>query len=498
MDYLMGIDIGTSGLKTIIMSEEGQIIASAFEGYGVEHPKPRHAEQNPETWWRACAKTTREALDKSGINRDEIACIGFSGQMHSAVALDKHGDVIRPAIIWCDQRSSAQVDRLYHNISKKRFGEITLNPAFPGFTIMSLMWMKENEPRNYERVRTVLLPKDYIRYKLTGEFGTDIIDASGTMCFDPVAFKWSDEVLSAAGIDKNIFPKVSNPYSPAGKITKKASLETGLKAGTSVVTGGGDQPMQAVGNGIISTGTVSSTIGTGGQIYTPVETPIYDEKLRTHTFCSAISGKWNLIGGTLSAGLSLKWLKESVLDCKSFAELDEGAANVPAGSNGLIFLPYLAGERTPHMDALARGMFFGLTLQHTGFSMARAVMEGVAFSLKDSLEIFGELGIKTNKIIASGGGAKSRLWKKIQADVFGREIYTSKTDEQACTGAAIMAAVGCGMYASIEEACQKIVTFDEEIIEPDMANAAKYQDAYGIYKKLYEKNADLFKNMQTI
>ena len=496
MSYLMGIDIGTSGAKAILMEAGGTVAASAFCGYGMEHPEKGYAEQNPDTWWRACVNVISEVLGKSGIGGTDIPAIGLSGQMHSTVILDKNNEAIRPAIIWCDQRSKKQERELYYKITKERFGEITLNPAFPGFTILSLMWIKENEPENFEKIGKVMLPKDYIRLKLTGQAGTDIIDASGTMCFDAVNYEWSGEILDAAGIGKDIFPDVGKPHERAGEITREAARLTGLKEGTPVVFGGGDQPMQAIGNGITDTGTVSSTIGTGGQIFTPLQAPMYDKKLRTHTFCSALGGKWNLIGGTLSAGLSLKWLRESILGGIPFAELDEGAQKAAPGCGGLIFLPYLSGERTPHMDSDARGVFFGLSLSHDRFSLARAVMEGVAFSLKDSLVIFDELGVKADKVIASGGGARSRLWKKIQADVFGREIYTVKNSEQACTGAAVMAGIGCGIYADARQACREIISFEDEVTEPDRENVKKYEEIYDVYKRLYLANRDLFKDIK--
>jgi xylulokinase len=494
----MGIDIGTSGAKAIIMADDGTVASSAFQGYGLEHPEKGCAEQHPLTWWRACVNVISQVLDKSHIADGEIAAVGLSGQMHSIVILDKNNEVIRPAVIWCDQRSKAQVDLLYEKIPKERFGEITLNPAFPGCTIASLMWIKEHEPENYARISTVMPPKDYIRLKLTCERGTDITDASGTMCFDPVGLTWSDEILCAAGMEKGIFPTVGKPYDTAGEVTEQAARETGLKKGTPVVFGGGDQPMQALGNGIVECGTASSTIGTGGQIYTPAKAPLYDKKLRTHTFCSALEGQWGIVGGTLSAGLSLKWLRENILGGIPFAELDAGAQKITPGCGGLIFLPYLSGERTPHMDSDARGVFFGLNLAHDSASLARAVMEGVAFSLRDSFGVFEELGISVDRVIASGGGARSRLWKKIQADVFGREIYTVKNSEQACTGAAVMAGVGCGIYAEEKQACDAVISFEEETIEPVMDNVKKYEEVYNVYKKLYSSNKDLFKEIKAL
>lgn len=492
MPYLLGIDIGTSGLKTAIITSEGVPLGTAYRGYDIHVPYKGYAEQDPETWWKAAVDAIREVHRTSGISPADISAIGLSGQMHTLVALDAKGLVIRPAILWCDQRSTPQIRELHRVMPADRVAAITLNPISPGFTIASLLWLKANEPEHFSRIATVVLPKDYIRYRMTGALATEIVDASGTMCFDAVVLQWSTELLSAVGIDPRIFPDIGRTCAIAGRLTSSAAATIGLRAGTPVAFGGGDQAMQAIGNGIIDPGTASATIGTGGQILTPTLEPLYDRRLRTNTYCNYREGSWTLIGGTLSAGLSLKWLKEKVLRAPSFDVIDEGAALTPPGCGGLVFLPYLIGERAPHMDPAARGVFFGLTLDHDGFAMARAIMEGVAFSLKDSLSIFEELGVRPKRIIASGGGARSGLWKQIQADVFNKEICTTKTIEQACTGAAIAAGVACGVYRDIGEACSRMVALDEVVVEPDPARVERYKELHQIYRELYRNTAALF------
>lgn len=495
MSYLMGIDLGTSSVKTLIIDLEGTIKGIGQEDYRFDIPCEGYAEQHPETWWKATVNTIREALRMSGIPAGEIKCIGFSGQMHGMVLIDKNLNVVRPAIIWCDQRSKQQVEEIYEKVGRDELGRITLNPVATGFQTPSLLWVKQNEPENYANTFKVLLPKDYIRLKLTGEIGTDITDASSTLAFETGEGKWSEELLRILGLDVEKYPLCKMPFEIAGTVTQEAARETDLKPGTKVVFGGGDQPMQAVGNGIVSPGTVSSTIGTGSIIFTPSDKPLYDKQLRMHTFSNAVPKMWSIMGATLCGGLSLRWLKDNIIRSKDYKSIDANAEIIPAGSEGLLFLPYLGGERTPHMDPYARGIFFGMTYKHTHGHMARAVMEGVAFALRDSLEIFRNLGIKTNKVIASGGGAKSPLWLQIQADIFNQEVYTTKMTEQACTGAAIMAGVGSGCYSTVQEACGQIVKHNSEPVVPDHNNAKIYDYYFDIYKELYERNKDLFRKM---
>jgi len=495
MSYLMGVDLGTSGVKAMIIDYEGNAETVSHVEYGIDIPFEGYAEQRPEAWWKAAVSAIKSVLEKSGVQARDIKGVGLSGQMHGAVLINKNLDPVRPAIIWCDRRSKAQVDEINDKIGRERLGRLALNPVATGFQTASMLWIKEREPSSFSAAYKVILPKDYIRLKLTGTLGTDITDASGTLAFDTASLKWSDEIIGTLGLDMEKYPPCNAPQDPAGEVTREAASETGLMKGTPVVYGGGDQPMQAVGNGIISPGVVSSTIGTGGQIFTPVDKPLYDKELRTHTFCSALPGVWSIMGASLSAGLSLRWLRDNILSGLDFKGMDAGAEKLSPGSGGLLFLPYLIGERTPHMDPYAKGVFFGLTLETTRFHMARAVMEGAVYALRDSLGIFSSLGVQIKNVIASGGGAKSRLWVKMQADILGREVRTSKAAEQACMGAAITAGVGLSVYPSFESACGRLIKYDDEIIYPDEENMKIYDHYYNVYKSLYVKNKDLFRTV---
>lgn len=495
MAYLMGIDLGTSSVKTMIMDEMGHVHGLAQAGYDIMTPQPGYAEQDPEIWWQQTCLTIRQAMKQADIGNEEIAAVGLSGQMHGMVLVDDNGNPLRPAIIWCDQRSKSEVEQIYSLIGTKRLGELTLNPVATGFQTPSLLWVKKHQPEIYAKTRYVLLPKDYIRLKLTGEFFSDITDASSTLAFDTAHHCWCGELLKTLELDADKYPPVGNPSDLGGTVTAEAQRETGLNKGTPVTLGGGDQPMQAIGNGIVETGTVSCTIGTGGQLFTPIHTPAHDPMLRTHTFCHAVPKTWNIMGATLNAGLSLKWLNRNVLPEMNFRQLDEGAVGIRAGSEHLLFLPYLTGERTPHFDSSASALFFGLTLRHDRFHMARAVMEGVVFALRDSLEIFRSLGLAADHVIASGGGAQSKLWLQIQADIFGCEVYTTQSTEQACTGAAIVAGVGCGIYDSIPQACQAIIKTSDRPILPNPENVKIYEALYPLYRELYQANKSLMRRI---
>lgn len=492
MNYLLGIDLGTSSVKTCLIDYAGTVWASRSEPYSINSPARNMAEQNPEEWWLAAKQTIQYCLQKLEGSRGEITGIGFSGQMHGLVALDKDHQVIRPAIIWCDQRSQEQISSIYNIVHKDELGRQTLNTLSPGFLLPSLMWIKENEPFHYEKIDKVVLPKDYIRYRLTGVIGTDATDACATLIFDTEKRKWAEELSKRLGIDTAIFPECHEPYEVAGYVTQSAADETGLTPGVPVVYGGGDQPMQAIGNGILSPGTISCTIGTGGQLFTPVNEPVYDRLFRTNTFCH--TNNWYILGANLSAGLSLKWLMENILFEENMAELNAEAGKIPVGSDRLVYLPYLNGDRTPHLDPDAKGMFFGLQLKHNRYHMVRAVMEGVAFSLRDSLEIFNHLNVPVERVIASGGFIQSDLWMQIVADVFQKRISTTLTKEHACMGAAIMAAVGTNAYKSIEEAVKVMVKFSDREVEPNENNGKIYKERYELFKSLYIKNKELFRN----
>lgn len=486
MKYLLGIDLGTSSVKALLLSQDKKICGITQEGYDIDIPSQGYAEQNPETWWDKTCIVIRKLISETGTNPHEIEGIGFSGQMHGLVVLNEVGIPIRPCIIWADQRTKPQVDYINQIVGKTNLGMMTLNPIATGFFGASLLWLKENEPNTYNKIHKAILPKDYIRLKMTGRVGTDITDASSTLLFDTANLKWNSELIKLLGLNPQILPDCFMPTQIAGKLNRSSAEQTGLIEGIPVVFGSGDQPAQALGNGIIHPGTVSVTIGTGGQVFTPVNSPVYDRELRTHTFCHVIPNTWNIMGATLSAGLSLKWLKNNILEMDSYNEMSEIAEGVPPGSEGLIFLPYLTGERTPHMDPTAKGMFFGLTLKHNKANMVRAVMEGVVFSLKDSMDIFKNLDLKVEKVIASGGGAKSRVWKQMMADVFGCKVYTSSSVEQASMGAAIMAGLGTGFFESPEKVCDEFIKLQDEVIVPDERNREVYMRTLEVYRGLYK------------
>ncbi|MBD1379386.1 xylulokinase [Metabacillus arenae] len=492
MQYLIGIDLGTSSIKAILMDVEGDVIAQAQESYLIQVPTIGYAEQSPNVWWNAAVNVLRTLLEEENVDPSLIGGIGLSGQMHGLVMVDYKGEVIRPAIIWSDQRSKSQIEKINQLIYEENAIDKMLNSVSTGFAISSLLWIKENEPESYEKTNKILLPKDYIRYRLTGELATEATDASSTLAFDVAERKWATFLIKKLGIKEELFPPCYEPCEIAGEITTCAAKETGLKKGTPVVFGGGDQFMQAVGNGIIFPGIVSSNIGTGGQIAVMVDKPAYDSQLRTNTFCHIKPNTWNIQGSSLNSGLSLNWLKSNILRENDFRALTKMAEKIAPGSEGLIFLPYLTGERTPHLDPNAKGIFFGLTLKHRDDHFVRAVIEGVTYSLRDSLDLIEGLGIQTNRVIASGGGGKSKLWLQIQADIFNKPVYTSKTGEEACVGAAIIAGVGVGVYHSIDEACRKLISYNEMVIEPLQDNVKMYSHYYELFKELYKRNKDLF------
>lgn len=493
MSVLIGVDLGTSCVKIEALDAASKKFSIARNFYQINIPEIGYAEQNPADWWQATVDGVKQVISELAVDDVEsVKGIGFSGQMHGMVLLDQDLQLIRPAIIWCDQRSQKQVQSILQTIGEEKFKRITLNPLNTGFLLASLLWVKENEPEQYRKIHKVLLPKDYLRFKLTGEIGTDFSDASASLAFDVQKGTWSELILEAIGIDKAIFPPVRNSFEVAGTLTAAAAAETGLGTSTIVAFGGGDQQMQALGNGLIAPGMASATIGTGGQIFTPVKSPVFDPKFRLHTFCNSFANSWCMMGASLSAGLSLKWLSENIFEGIDFKQFDDEAEKIAAGSDGVIFLPYLVGERTPHMDPNAKAMFFGLTLKHTRANMIRAVLEGVVFSLKESLDIMGQNGIVIDRVIASGGGAKSKLWKQIQADIFNTDIYTTNVSEQACTGAIITAGVAASVFASPEEAVAQLVDFSPEVVRPIASNVETYRQNYEIYKNLYQSNKHLF------
>jgi xylulokinase len=479
----LGIDIGTGGSRAVVIDENGAVSASA----AVEHepfasPEIGWAEQAPDDWWRAVVGAVRQVLAQ--VKPEEIAAVGFSGQMHGSVLLDGSDRVMRPAQLWCDQRTVRQCLEITEKIGAEQLIHLVSNPAVTGFTLPKLLWVKENEPAVWAKVKTVLLPKDYIRLKLSGDRASDVADSSGTLLFDVAKRAWSAEMLAALEIDKDLLPRVYESIEVTGVVSAKAAAETGLKAGTKIVAGAGDNAAGAIGMGVTRAGTVSATIGTSGVVFGVTDQPKLDFKGRIHTLCHAVPERWHNTGVTLSAGLSLKWFRENFGEGKSFDELAAEAALISSGSDGALWLPYLMGERTPHLDAKARAAFVGLTASHTKAHLTRAVLEGVAFSLRDSFEIFEETGAPIDVVRLGGGGAKSPLWRQIQADVYGKEVEILEADEGAAFGAAVLAGVGAGAWKSVDEACEKTIRVAQRIA-PDKDSAEKLSRNYEAYKLLY-------------
>jgi xylulokinase len=472
------------------MDVTGRVVASGSE----EHepfvsPKPGWAEQDPRDWWRACGLAVRKALSSANLRPDDIACVGFSGQMHGAVLLDAADEVVRSAIIWCDQRSEAQSNELSEMFGRDALIRLTCNPPLTNFTLTKLLWVRETEPKHWARVAHIMLPKDYVRFRLTGERAIDMADASGTLLLDVTHRRWSSEVLSKTGIDQKMLPALHESPQVCGRISAAGAATTGLREGTPVVAGAGDQAAGAVGMGIARAGAVSATIGTSGVVFAATDRPALDPQGRLHTFCHAIPGRWHVMGVTQAAGLSLRWFRDrfgvaSKDGRDPYDILAEEASSAPAGSEGAFWVPYLMGERTPHLDPNARAGLLGLTASHTRGHLIRAVMEGVAFSLKDTFTIFEEMQIPVTSIRLGGGGARSPLWRQIQADVYGHEVEIVAAEEGAAYGAAILAGTGDGAWASVDEACDEVVRVASRIAA-NRQDATTMERAYGTYRKIY-------------
>lgn len=494
MPYLLGIDVGTSGTKTVLVDQKGKVVARAVGEYPLYSPRPGWTEQRPEDWWEATVQTIRAVLRDSGVKPERIAGIGLSGQMHGSVFLDAAGEVIRPALLWNDQRTAEQCASITARVGQKNIVAETCNPVLTGFQAPKIIWLRDNEPEHYARVRQVLLPKDYVRYRLTGEFATEVSDASGTALLNVPERRWSDLIMGRLDLPKDWFPRVYESPEVTGTITPAIAELTGLKPGTPVVGGGGDQAAGGVGNGIVEPGAVSCTTGTSGVVFAHLDQLAMDRQLRTHTFCHAVPGKWHVMGVMLSAGGSLRWLRDTVfaaekgvseqLSVDPYELMTAEAARVPAGSEGLLFLPYLTGERTPYPDPSARGVFFGLGLTHERRHLARAVLEGVAFGLRDSFELIAAMGLDMPQVRVSGGGARSQLWRQIQADVANREMCMINVDEGAAFGAALLAGVGAGVYADVVAACRQTIRV-VDALPPQPELVAIYEEYYGVYRTLY-------------
>jgi xylulokinase len=476
------------------MDKAGKVIASGSEEHvAFASPCPGWAEQDPGDWWRACGLAVRKALQTSGLRADQIECIGFSGQMHGAVLLDSRDEVVRKAIIWCDQRSEAQSNELSELFGRDNLIRLTCNPPLTNFTLTKLLWVREIEPNLWARVAHVMLPKDYVRFRLTGERAIDVADASGTLLLDVANRRWSSEVLSKSGIDKSLLPALYESQAVCGKVSAAGAEATGLREGTPVVAGAGDQAAGAVGMGIARAGAVSATIGTSGVVFAATDRPALDPQGRLHTFCHAIPERWHVMGVTQAAGLSLRWLRDRMGAASHAAAnagrdpydlLAEEAGSAPAGSDGAYWLPYLMGERTPHLDPNARAALVGLTASHTRGHVIRAVMEGVAYSLKDTFTIFDEMKIPVTSIRLGGGGARSPLWRQIQADVYEHEVEIVAAEEGAAYGAAILAGVGAGGWKSVDEACNCVVRVASRVA-PNPADSKTLQAGYRTYRKIY-------------
>jgi len=499
MSYLLGLDIGTSGVKALLISVKGKIISSKTTSYPLKTPHPGWAEQSPYDWWEAALKVIRETVSDNPIDSTRIKGISLSGQMHSSVFLDEKMEVIRPAILWSDTRTAEQCSKIYAKAGglAQLIGYVS-NPALEGFTAPKILWLKENEPENYQKVKYVLLPKDYIRYRLTGELFTEVSDAAGTLLFEVIKKRWSTGLLKKLQIDPDLLPPVLNSFDLAGRITKKIAEQTGLTPGTPVVAGGADNACGAVGSGIIQEGRVMVSIGSSGVVLAQTDNPQADQKGRIHLFNHACPESWYMMGVTLSAGMSYEWLQKKLFNNSlNYTKLNQLAEEIDPGSEGLIFLPYLYGERTPHADANARGVYFGISGKHDQRHFVRSVLEGVTFALKDSLELIKDKGVKIKEIRAIGGGAKSRIWQQILADILGEEINLLNVEEGPAFGAALIAGVGVGIYGSFAEAVNRIIKVEKTII-PGTQNSERYNHYYQLYKKLYYSLKEDFKELKNL
>ena len=497
-DHVMGIDVGTGGTRAVIVDGHGHIVSSANQEHEpFASPKIGWAEQRPADWWRAASLAVRQSLAQAKLPTEQIRCVGFSGQMHGAVMLNSSDQVVRPALIWCDVRTEKQCEELKQRIGWERLIELTCNPPLANFTLTKLLWTRENEPDNWKRVRWVMLPKDYVRFRLTGERATDVADGSGTLMLDVARRRWSAEVLQQVGIDWAALPSLYESPQVCAKVSEQGAAETGLAAGTPVVAGAGDQAAGAVGMGVVAPGVVSATIGTSGVVFAATDRPAHDPEGRLHTFCHAIPNRWHVMGVTQAAGLSLRWFRDRFMDAArrdggdAYDALTAEAADTPPGADGLVWAPYLMGERTPHLDANARGMLAGLTASHTRGHVVRAILEGVAYSLKDTFTIFDSMKLPVSRIRLGGGGARSKLWRQIQADVYNHEVEILEAEEGAAYGAALLAGVGVGIWPSVDNACELVVRIAERVA-PRAANVAAMQTGYHAYRRLYPAMKSIF------
>ncbi len=494
MTFFIGIDSSTTATKALLMNEHGSVVGVASSEYSFETPHPLWSEQSPSLWWTGTVESIRQVLAKTNVDVSAIKGIGLTGQMHGLVLLDEKGEVLRPALLWNDQRTAAQCDAIRARLGRERLIQITGNDALTGFTAPKILWVQEHEPEIWKRVRHILLPKDYVRYKMTGEFAIDCADGAGTILFDLKKRSWSQEVLTALDIPFEYLPKVYEGTDITGALLPNVAAELGLPAGTPVIAGGGDQATSAVGTGAVSAGVASLSLGTSGVVFVTTDTPAIEPEGRLHAFCHSVPDKWHFMGVMLSAAGSLRWHRDTFAPNTSYDQLLEPAANIQPGSEGLIFLPYLTGERTPHPDPLARGAFVGLTVRHALPHMTRAVLEGVSFGLRDSFELIKNAGVgKIKEIRITGGGAKNALWRQILADVFDIELATVSSVEGSAFGAALLAAVGTGAFPDVQTACEKAIQVTG-VTKPS-ANSALYNELYPIYRDLYPSLSTQFNRL---
>ena len=508
MKYVIGIDLGTSATKTVLFDVNGKIIAAASREYELLQPHNGWAEQNPSDWYDAAIGTLKKVVSESGVDASDIVSLGISGQMHGLVMLDENCEVLRPSILWCDQRTGKECDELTEKLGRDTLIKITANPALTGFTASKILWVKNNEPEIFEKCRHILLPKDYLRFRLTGEFATEVSDASGMQLLDVPNRKWSDVMIEAVGIKPECLAKVYESPEITGYINEETASLTGLSTSTSVVGGAGDNAAAAVGMGVVEEGKAFTTIGTSGVVFAHTDNPKIDPEGRVHTFCCAVPDAWHVMGVTQGAGLSMQWFKNNFCVEESreaeengmhvYAITDSMASEISIGCDKLIYLPYLMGERTPHLDPDCRGVFFGLSAMHTKAHFIRAILEGVTYSLYDCLLVLKEMNISPETMLLCGGGARSKLWKNMICNTFAMPVMTSMSSEAPALGVAILAAVGAGIYSSVPEACKAMTAVNPDSKLPDEVETTEYRKYHSVYSSLYNSLKDSYKALASL
>ncbi len=498
MSYLLGIDVSTTATKTLLIDATGKVLAVAAQAYAVATPQPLWSEQDPDLWWRGAVAGIRAVLADTGLDPAAIAGVGLTGQMHGLVLLDAAGQVLRPALLWNDQRTAAQCDQIRQQVGRERLIQLTGNDALTGFTAPKLLWVRQHEPAIYARIAHVLLPKDYVRLRLSGDYAIDKADASGTLLLDLQRRHWSAELLDTLALPAHWFPPTYEGPAITGQLTAAAAEATGLQVGTPIIAGGGDQSAQAVGVGAVQREIVALTLGTSGVVFASTAEPFFDPQARLQAFCHAAPGHWHLMGVMLAAAGSLRWYRDTLAPGTEYDALLAPAAAINPGCEGLLFLPYLTGERTPHPDPLARAAFIGLTVRHSQAHLTRAVLEGVGFGLRDSFELLHQVGVgPLHQVRVSGGGARSPLWRQILAEILNRELVTVNTTEGAAFGAALLAGVGAGIWPDVADACAQTIRVTGST-QPDPARAAQYSTIYEHYRTLYPTLQTTFTRLATL